>query len=171
MAKRTAIEEQTAKATKDSPQGASESSAYTKVEQKHYEQIRQKERDVERLATKAEQTKEAASVAKKAFEAASSELREFIHLGPDLQQKLPGMDGEKPKEEWRTLSIENLGVGVKVKVALNRALLSTLGELTDFIAKHDEDWWRDLEGIGPGAAEKIQESYVKFWEQHPEYVA
>ena len=155
--------------TTDTTTETPESTAYTKAEQAHYEQIRQKEREVGKLASRADDTKRTASAAKKAFEAADEELREFIHVGLDLQQKLPGMDGVKPSEEWRELPLSDLGLGDFYTGKLADVKVTTIGDLSDWMTKHGDQWWRDIPGIADGKAETIAGCFADFWAAHPEY--
>ena len=148
---------------------AAEATAYTKAEQAHYEAIRKKEREVGIFAIKADDTKRTASAAKKTFEVADEELRKLIRGGPDLQQQLPGMDDVEPSEEWRDLSLTDLGLDAALAATLHKSEITTIGELSDYMAEHGPQWSGDLMGIGEVKAEVIQECYVTFWAAHPEY--
>lgn len=69
------------------------------LEKAHYAEIREKEKDVRRLACIADDKKADASAAKKAFEAADLALRNLISRGP-YQAELPFGEEEKPEDAW-----------------------------------------------------------------------
>lgn len=142
-------------------------SAYTKAEQAHYQQIREMNKEVSKLEAIHLGKKEAAAAAKKRYEAASEELGGFISRGPDLQQKLPGMDaGNVDREAWRELPLSELAISEKVveKLGLD---LNTLGKLSDLMS--EELWYQDIDGIGGAIAQKIGDVFADFWQTHPEY--
>lgn len=149
-----------------------EPTVYTQCEQKHYQKICKDERKVEVLARVADDAKSAASAAKKVFEAADEALRALIHQGPDLQQRLPGMEDSEPEGnvEWRDLPLSELGLAnaiVETIVEQNEPQLKTIGDLTDWVNEFGA--FTGLGGIGPAKAEQIEEAFVAFWEKHPEY--
>jgi hypothetical protein len=47
----------------------------------------------------------------------------------------------------------------------------TLGKLAKLMNDHGQWWNREVKGIGEQSADAIQEAFVKFWQDHPEYCA
>ena len=148
-------------------------SAYTKAEQKHYQSIRDKEREVADCEADFTAKKESASAAKKRFEAADEQLRAFIRRGPDLQQNLPGMDIDVDSEAWRDVALVDLDVPADIRELLRELLveaeeprLLTIGDLQSYL---EEYALTDIGGIGPAKAEVIESRLADFWEAHPEY--
>ncbi len=121
--------------------------------------------------------KERAKAAKERYTSALDELDALIERGPDYQQKLPGMaDVGKPAEQspggfvdnsWRELSVSELELPEAIAVDLTDAGIETLGQLAD--RTNQDQWWRDIDGIGPGKAEKVADAFAAFWASHPEY--
>jgi len=80
--------------TEPTEQAQPEVSAYTQLEQRHYQEIRDEEREVAKMEADHREKKDSASAAKKRFEAADKELRDFIRRGADPQLPLPYMDAD-----------------------------------------------------------------------------
>ena len=151
------------------PETTESVSAYTKAEQAHYEQIRELERQVADLETVADRAKSAASVAKKAFESADEKLRTCIRRGPEVQATLLFGDDEAVKSNWREMPVTELVLSDSIHDALREANLITLGGLSDFMAAHGEQWWRDVDSIGEQKAVAVADAFAAFWEEHPEF--
>lgn len=81
----------------------------------HYEQIREKEREVYALEGEYNDAKEEAAGAKKAFDAADKELRNLIARGPDRQKKLPLEDAAELRRPKRIKLLVDLD-GTTMKV-------------------------------------------------------
>lgn len=143
--------------------------AYTKAEQSHYQQILKHGRVVDQLKLAMERSKSAATMAKKVYEDAVDEANTLRLKGPDLQQRLPGMDDGSKEEAWRELPISELLLKNAIGKALIEASLNTLGVLSGYIAQYGEQWWRGLPGIGAGKATEVADAFVAFWKAHPEF--
>lgn len=76
---------------------------------------------------------------------------------------------DRPNEEWRALSVTVLQLPVKLTETLLEQKprpLETLGDLADFLAT---SWITDLKGVGAAKAKQIEEAWMQFWTDHPEY--
>lgn len=162
MAKKKAEPESNGHADDPLPVADSNLSA---LEKAHYAEIREKEKDVRRLACIADDKKADASAAKKAFEAADLALRNLISRGP-YQAELPFPE-EKP-EEWKSISLEELGISQSMLTGLEDAGFKTIGDL----AAHTEAGKEltEINGIGPKKAEDLAARLQSWWDDHPEYV-
>lgn len=144
-----------------------EPSAYTHAEQEHYQAIRDEEREVARLEGDYQGKKESASAAKKRFESADAELRDFIRRGPDLQQRLPGMEEEGAKLNWRDVPLtEVVAPDLWRHFDEHDPKIVTLGDFAQFEKGYE---LTDLESVGPVKAEKMSNALEAFWAAHPEY--
>ncbi len=144
-----------------------ETTDYTRREQVHYQMICESERDVAKLAVKAEATKSKASAAKKNFEAADEELRELIRRGPEEQPMLPGVDGAE--DAWRHWQLIEMGVAGALSQNLVDADIKTIGDLSDIMDKFGVTWHNTINGVGDKAAENVDGLFIEFWKEHPEF--
>lgn len=76
-------------------------------------------------------------------------------------------------ETWRTIPIGEAlqGLGSRIYKSFEDANINTLGDLTDFQAKHADFWVKDLAGVGPKAAEDIADASEAFWKRHRKQMA
>ena len=144
-----------------------ETSEYTKLEQAHYQAIREAERDVAKLAVKAETAKGKASAAKKNFEASDEALRELIRRGPEEQRTLPGCAGSE--DAWRHLPLPEMGIDGALAGSLVEADIKTIGDLSNEMDTYGVTWHNTIAGVGDKAAEKIADLFIEFWKEHPEF--
>jgi len=141
---------------------------YTRAEQRHYQEIREQERIVGVLADQSTLAKERAKAAKSTYDEAAAELHAFIRRGPDLQQKLPGMeDVDQLADAWRDLPLSEAGIVDGLAKPLIEAGIDTLGKLADWSV--DGKDLNDIDGIGTAKADKIGELMTQFWAAHPEF--
>lgn len=140
---------------------------YTRREQVHYQMICESERDVAKLAVKAEATKSKASAAKKNFEAADEELRELIRRGPEEQPMLPGVDGAE--DAWRHMPLTEMGIDGALLDNLVEVDIKTIGDLSDQMDKFGVGWHNTIAGVGDKAADKVSDLFIEFWKEHPEF--
>lgn len=76
----------------------------------------------------------------------------------------------KPSTAWQSLPVSEIGVTGKMAEKLADAGIQTLGELSNAQARGE--WWAEkIKGIGPGAAEKIGDGWIAFWQRRPEFCA
>lgn len=73
--------------------------------------------------------------------------------------------------DWRTLSIEVLGIAASRVKKLADASIETLGQFSDHVKQHGDFWYRDLRGFGEAAANDLQDRFADFWGKHPEFVS
>lgn len=76
----------------------------------------------------------------------------------------PVLDGD---DAWRAVPIGEALAGLPKNChkAFAKAEIKTMGDFADFQGKHGDFWVNDLEGVGPGMAEKISDAAIKFWER------
>lgn len=148
-----------------------EATALERARRAHYDRIVEMEREVGKAEAEYTAKKESASAAKKRFEAADEELRQFIRRGPDLQQRLPGMDEaeQAEPEAWRAVPVGDLGLRPSIIIRLAEAGITTIGQIADQTAEYGETWHNTIDGIGLAAAESISRALEDFWAEHPEY--
>ncbi len=72
-------------------------------------------------------------------------------------------------DSWRNYLLAHLGCSARVSKALETAGLKTLGELTNFQAKHGDFWIKDIKGLGATGSEELTNRLESFWTEHPEY--
>jgi hypothetical protein len=135
-------------------------SAYSKQEQKHYKEIRERASHVQKLADANDKAKREASAAKHALDDADEDLRDFIRKGPDAQMELP-LEEESP---WRDVLMSSLSLDPKIVEKLTNANLDTIGKIADHTVEYE---LTDIEGIGPAKAELIQHALDDYWKDHP----
>jgi len=149
---------------------------YTKAEQAHYQEICAQNLAVGRLASIAAAAKDEAKAAKGAYDGAAAALCALIRRGPDLQQKLPGMeDVDRPADEWRDLPLSEAGIVGGLAKSLHKAGIDTLGKLANWPEDGNMNIraYRALcvnvDGTGTTKADKIGELLRQFWAAHPEF--
>lgn len=83
-----------------------------------------------------------------------------------------GVVPQPPKDEsWRECRFDDatefptLG---SLATKLYEAGIETVGQLSDFQAKHGEFWAKEIKGIGKSKAEKISDAMIEFWKKHPQ---
>lgn len=109
-----------------------------------------------------------ASEAKKEYDGAVLVIRALIRA---QAEDLPIFDnlGEKSEEDadnsWREVELSSLDLSAKVLENLDAARLTTIGELADYSANGGR--LTQVAGIGPAAAEKIEDALEGFWANHP----
>jgi hypothetical protein len=82
----------------------------------------------------------------------------------DEQGELPGtLKAEGP---WRDVQLDTLFEGQVLK-SLKKAVGRTVGDLADWTAV-ENNRLTDIEGIGPGKAEKIENRLMQFWQDNPD---
>ena len=109
-----------------------------------------------------------AAEAKKEYDGAVLVIRALIRA---QTEDLPLFDnlGEKSEEDadnsWREVELSSLDLSAKVLENLDAARLTTIGELADYSANGGR--LTQVAGIGPAAAEKIEDALEGFWANHP----
>ena len=148
-------------------------SEYTRLEQRHYQSILDRQRDVHSKRIDYLASKEETKSLKGVFEAALSELQLLIEKGPDKQLPLPGMETAaaaappKPDESWRKATLDELGLTGAIAKALaeNEPPLTTLGAISDWTKEYR---LIDVKGIGEAKADDIEEALEDYWRRNPQ---
>ena len=78
-----------------------------------------------------------------------------------------GTAPEAEPEAWRSVTIGQLDLPARIAESLHEAELSTIGAIADFTAKLA---LTEIAGIGPAAAEKIEQALEAFWAANPQMV-
>lgn len=144
-------------------------SSMSALEQSHYAEIRELEKRVRKLYDVAEDKKADASAAKKAFEAADLALRNLIHRGPyQAELPFPKEEQQEASEDWRAVSVEELGISQSMLTDLADAGFKTIGDLAAHTDAGKE--LTDIAGIGPKKAEDLAARLQSWWDEHPDYV-
>ena len=90
------------------------------------------------------------------------------------QEKKPAekkSSGRRKPNEWKSLDIETFDVyniPASVIEKLRDADISTLGGLSNRTGE-DIQWYKKIKGIGQAASDKIDEAFVAFFADHPEF--
>ena len=74
----------------------------------------------------------------------------------------------KATGEWTLVKLNTLPFKPRVLKALEKASITTMGELADFTALKGEWWWKDIAGVGEAAAQEIEDITAKFWAANPQ---
>ena len=84
---------------------------------------------------------------------------------PESSNGTPKKPAAKDDESWRTVPIGEAlqGLGSRAYAAFEEKKISTLGDFTDFQAKHGEWWAKELPGVGPETQTKIADAAEAFW--------
>lgn len=110
----------------------------------------------------------AAAEGKKEYDGAVLQLRALIRAQTEDLPLFDGL-GEKAEEavddSWRAVELASLDLSAKVLENLDGARLTTIGELADYSANGGR--LTQVAGIGPAAAEKIEDALETFWANHP----
>ncbi len=175
MAKTTTAKDQEA-AEEPSEEQVAEAEAYTKAEQKHYQDIKVKELSVGMLLDLYETVKAEAALAKRVFEQADVELRAMIRKGPDPQQTLSfGDEAVVPNDAWRGAFLVDLvpyGFPASAVEKFNTHVpaLANLGNVVDWLATtYENNRLTDIKGIGEETAAKYDDASVAYFDAHPEF--
>ncbi len=73
-------------------------------------------------------------------------------------------NGHATSENWRGVSLKELGLSEKILACLADAKIETMGALADWSKRNRIT---DVKGIGEAAAETIEEATTKYWREHP----
>lgn len=137
------------------------------------------ERARERLCKLANLKQETAN-AKKAYDGAMIELAELSEeddyplfdkkTKPAAEKQAEPKPVEpQPNDAWKEVSVTALGLNDRTTQLLLEAKpngITTLGEFQQFLAKKT---LRDIDGVGEAKAQLIEDAWMKFWQDHPEY--
>jgi hypothetical protein len=85
----------------------------------------------------------------------------------ETNDKVNGHPHTNVDEDWRTIPIGEAlqGLGSRIYKSFEDANINTLGDLTEFQARHGDFWVKDLAGVGPKAAEDIADASEAFWKR------
>lgn len=75
---------------------------------------------------------------------------------------------EKATGEWTLVRLDTLPFKPRVLKALEKASITTMGELADFTALKGQWWWKDITGVGEAASQEIEDITAKFWAANPQ---
>lgn len=130
------------------------------------EEIRAAERKVAEAETAWVAAREEAKERHKQFDAAVSNMRRTVRKWTDPLPLFDGPAAVAAPEEWRRVSIDELGLKPRVAKALRDFELETIGAVADYTAKSS---LHAITGLGDKAIEEIDDAMTKFWEDHPEH--
>lgn len=105
---------------------------------------------------------------KKSWEGAAEDLERILEeeLDPKPNLFTPSANGTPAGEEWRETLIAVLALPPAIVDSLASAGIDTIGKLADYTKPNDSGYCKkltDIDGIGPGKAEKIEQSLEEFW--------
>lgn len=131
----------------------------------HYEEIKAMQRTVKRFEQAMILAKASSKAAKDKYDEAAAELSYLIERGPDAQLTL----FEKKPQSWKEIELHQAldDLPPKIMQALKDAEIETVGDL---VCWTDEGVLTDIKGIGPKAAEQIEDSMHRFWEHNPDLI-
>ena len=137
--------------------------ASVRLKLEHLEQIKASQARIDELRVAYEAAKEKAKGAKTVWEGAVETHGKLVRRNE--QQTLLPFD-QDTNQDWRKMSIADLGLPAGVATALEEAEVTTLGKLSDVMG--DAMWYREIKRVGKGAAEKVADAFQRFWAEHPE---
>lgn len=84
---------------------------------------------------------------------------------PPSNGKVNGHDHANIDETWRTVPIEEAlqGLGSRAYDGFEAKNIKTMGDFSDFQAKHGDWWAKEIPGVGPETAGKIADAAEEFW--------
>lgn len=143
---------------------------YTRLEQAHYDEIKQTEVWVHQLEYAEELAKRQYDTAKRRLKEGTVGLRNLIHAGPGDQPRLPGMDQERMQRETPPKRWEELPIGFAIhdkrdSTALIEFGIETIGQL----AKYTNGGGKliAIGGVDEHGEARIVEQLQLFWESNP----
>lgn len=86
-------------------------------------------------------------------------------------------DGAEPAapEAWRSVVIADLQPALKPgklkALAENNPPIVTIGDMSEFIEKHGEWWWKNIKGFGDGGQEQYVAACEEYFKAHPQQPA
>jgi len=101
-------------------------------------------------------------LAKKQTIAAQNTLNDYIK---NLDQPIFPQLEDGP-EDWRSVTLAELGITGKAAIILAENDLGTLGYIADWQKEHSSFY--ELPGIGEATAEKLAEKLDAYWQAHPQ---
>lgn len=133
--------------------------------------IRAVEREVADSESKWKSAQSVAKMCKEEYELAVDRLRLTIRAAhePTLFDGKDEDEAAADDETWRDAPIDDLvGCGLKAGIAqlLAEKNITTIGKLADYTS-NGYDRLTDIEGIGAGKAEQIDEALQAYWVKHP----
>ncbi|MDZ4341356.1 MAG: hypothetical protein U1E51_02830 [Candidatus Binatia bacterium] len=131
----------------------------------YMETARAAERRVAEAENEMNVAKSIAKAKKEAFDLAVNDLRRVIRNGPNDQLELPF---DNDAEAWRAVSVTELvghGATQKAVDIIIQASMTTLGELSDFMATTEVD---ALDGVGEVTAEKVKGALTAWFAANPD---
>ena len=128
-----------------------------------------KAKELEAAEAKLEGAKNLAKLKRQAYDEAVTDLLDVI----DNKQQVFEFDDPEAAtapDDWRSvpLDIEVIPHNHIIQ-KLADAGIKTMGELSDAIAAEPEKGVAAIEGLGPVAAEKVENALESFWHAHPEW--
>jgi len=87
-----------------------------------------------------------------------------LRFGPNKPEESPQAD----PEAWKRKLVSSLNIPKGTVGKLNDAGIETVEVLSLRMQQHGNDWYRDVPGLGPKAAEKVADAFEEFWKEHPE---
>lgn len=134
------------------------------LKERHYQQIRDLNREVKDARAEWQDAKDTASSLKKAYESKNDKLHELISRGPDPQKILPGFtDGA---DQWRVRPIRDLAISDGIIETLEAEGISSLGDLQRFW--DSGKYLSDIKGIGPEKSATVADAFADYGASHPE---
>ncbi len=147
------------------------------LEHDHYEQICLLNVKVREAGVEYDDAKAESNRLKKRFENLGAQLSDLIEQDP-RQRRLPFSDGsqdaEQPSsattcEEWKKLSVTELGLAAGLVAKLEENSLATFGDLHDFWNARKD--LKDLKGIGEEKSALVIDAFADYGATHPELFA
>jgi len=87
-----------------------------------------------------------------------------LRFGPNAPEESPQAD----PDAWKRKLVSSLNIPKGTVGKLNDAGIETVEVLSLRMQQHGNDWYRDVPGLGPKAAEKVADAFEEFWKEHPE---
>jgi hypothetical protein len=124
-----------------------------------YDTLVEQEKKVAELAEDWADRKSEAAAAKGVHDTAVAELRRLIRA---QNESNPLFDGPAPEPEaWREVRLDTLGFSSAILENLTEANLETIGQIADWTSSGSR--LVNIAGVGPAAAEKIEDALEAFW--------
>ena len=84
------------------------------------------------------------------------------------QEKLDAAADERSWRAWPLESLTSMGLQPRALKAMAGAGLETVGQLSDWQAKHGDFWIKEIKGMGKKVGDNVADVMERFWRERPD---
>lgn len=84
------------------------------------------------------------------------------------QEKLDAAADERSWRAWPLESLTSIGLQPRALKAMAGAGLETVGQLSDWQAKHGDFWIKEIKGMGKKVGDNVADVMERFWRERPD---